>query len=314
MKALRFHTFGGPEVLTLEEVPRPTPGPDELLVEIHAAAVNPSDAKNVLGSMPQTKPPRTPGRDFAGVVVESPKEWQGVRVFGTSGQLGFTRDGTHAEFVAVPRDAVARMPEHLSFEEAAVIGVPYVTAWEGIISRAGLKSEETILVVGGTGAVGTAATQIAKWRGARVIATTQRLSLVSDEWRKHVDTVIDLEREAIAGHEANVVLDTVGAETFPAGLHSLARGGRIVVITAATGREVKMDLFDFYRRDLSMFGVDSLKLPDSRNAEILSELAPGFQSGALKVQMPLTMRLDEARDAYEKVLKGSSQKIVLASH
>src|SRR5882724_9469945 len=122
-------------------------GPDELLIEVRAAAVNPSDVKAATGLMPYAVFPRTPGRDYAGVVVDGPGEWIGREVFGSSGDLGIRRDGTHATHLAVEAEAVVEKPRQLSWEEAAGIGVPFVTAMEGL-RRAGIpKAGETVLVM-----------------------------------------------------------------------------------------------------------------------------------------------------------------------
>jgi NADPH:quinone reductase len=129
MRALRFAKTGSLDELNVRDVPIPTPAPGEVLVQVKAAAINPSDVKNVLGKMHETTVPRTPGRDFAGVVVGDGGERSGQAVFGSGGNLGFGRDGSHAEYLAVPANAVLPLPRNLSFAQAAGIGIPYVTAW-----------------------------------------------------------------------------------------------------------------------------------------------------------------------------------------
>ena len=130
---------------------------NDVLVEVKAAAVNPSDIKAATGLMPYAVFPRTPGRDYAGVVIDGPKGWIGREVFGSSGDLGIRRDGTHATHLAVEADAVVEKPNGLSWEEAAGIGVPFVTAMEGL-RRAGIpKAGDTVLVMGVNGKVGQAA-------------------------------------------------------------------------------------------------------------------------------------------------------------
>jgi NADPH:quinone reductase-like Zn-dependent oxidoreductase len=319
MRALRFERFGGPEVLEVRDVPRPQPGFGELLIEVHAAGLNPSDVKNVKGAMPQTKPPRIPGRDFAGVVVSGPEGWVGAEVFGMSASLGFTRDGSHAEFVVASADGVARKPEHIGFGSAATIGVPYVTAWEGLVGRAQAKAGESVLIVGGTGAVGTAVAQIARWSGLRVVATTLTAAQATEEWRRHIDVVIDLEREdlvkatlgATSGRGADIVYNAVGGPTFAPGVQALAINGRLVCITTTAEQEVRFNLFEFYRKNLTFLGVDSLKLTDATSGRILRQLVPGFESGALRVRPPETMPLEQGRIAYERLLAGTGGKIVL---
>src|SRR6266851_5602812 len=123
-------------------------GANELLIEVKAAAVNPADVKAATGLMAYAVFPRTPGRDYAGVVIDGPAGWIGRDVFGSSGDLGIRRDGTHATHLAVEADAVVEKPSRLSWEQAAGIGVPFVTAMEGF-RRAGIpKPGETVLVMG----------------------------------------------------------------------------------------------------------------------------------------------------------------------
>src|SRR6201988_770390 len=135
MRALRFHQTGSLDELRLEEVPTPVPRADEVLVQVKAAAVNPSDVKNVQGKMHITTVPRIPGRDFAGLIVKgSAGQVVGQPVFGSGGDLGFARDGSHAEYVAVPDTAVVPLPKNLSFAQAAGIGVAYLTAWAALVN------------------------------------------------------------------------------------------------------------------------------------------------------------------------------------
>src|SRR3984885_9574723 len=169
MRALRFTEFGDPGVLHVTDLPDPTGTVREAVIRIEAASVNPSDVKNVAGGMEWTVLPRTPGRDFAGVVVSGPPEWQGVAVWGTGGDVGFTRDGSHAQLMTLPVDALARKPERLSFEEASTVGVNFVVGWLGAVEAAQLDEGETIAVFGVSGGVGGAVAQIARARGAKVI-------------------------------------------------------------------------------------------------------------------------------------------------
>jgi NADPH2:quinone reductase len=169
MMALRFEAFGPPSVLRIEEAPIPEPGEGEVLVHVKAASINPSDVANVSGRFKHTTLPRTPGRDFAGIVVKG-KKLEGKEVWGSSPNLGIDRDGSHAEYVTVAVEAVSPKPKPLSMEQAATIGVPYITAWASVVSALEIQAGETILIVGAASAVGQAGTQIANWKGARVIS------------------------------------------------------------------------------------------------------------------------------------------------
>jgi NADPH:quinone reductase-like Zn-dependent oxidoreductase len=174
MRAIRFETFGDPSVPKLTEAPTPTADERTALVRVMAASINPSDVKNVAGAMKQTTLPRIPGRDFAGVVETGPAEWIGAEAWGAGGDTGFTRDGPHAEFIAVPAASLRRKPAALSFDQAGSVGVNYVAAWSGI-EAADLKAKEALLLIGASGGVGNTAAEIAQRLGARVIAVDQRL-------------------------------------------------------------------------------------------------------------------------------------------
>jgi NADPH:quinone reductase-like Zn-dependent oxidoreductase len=165
MKALRFSTFGAPSVLSIEEVPTPEPRAGEALVRVIAAAINPSDVKNVSGHF-KSPLPRVPGRDYAGVVVAGDAE-KGLEVWGSGAGFGVGRDGAHAEFLVVPAAWISPKPSLLSMEQAAAIGVPYLAAWLALVRAGNVQAGETVLVVGVSGAVGRAATQIAHWKKAR---------------------------------------------------------------------------------------------------------------------------------------------------
>src|SRR5689334_22438468 len=146
MRALQFDHFGTPEVLTVHHAADPVATDDQAVIAVKAASINPSDVKNVGGAFPSTVLPRVPGRDFAGVVVDGPVDWIGAEVWGTGGDIGFSRDGSHAELLAVPVDALVRKPAGLSFVEAATAGVQFVTAWLGAIQTAELTRDETIAI------------------------------------------------------------------------------------------------------------------------------------------------------------------------
>jgi NADPH:quinone reductase len=318
MRALRFHEFGSFEKLKVETSPDPQPKPGEVVVRIRAASLSPSDAKNVLGRMEGTTLPRTPGRDFAGVVVNGPTNLIGAEVWGTGGDIGFTRDGAHAELLVVPVGGVRPKPKNLSFEEAAVVGVNFVTAWIGLIEIARFQSGETVLATGAAGGVGSAVTQIAKWKGGRTIGVsrapispeTQKqfgidLFLVSDPNDKY-KSMIDGALRFSDGKGVNVAFDCVGGPLFEPCLKTLGQLGRQLNITSVGDRRVCFDLLDFYHHRLGLFGVDSRAYDTEACAAILERLTPGFESAALK-PIPIAKRfsLNEAVLAYTQVNEGA---------
>jgi NADPH:quinone reductase-like Zn-dependent oxidoreductase len=293
--------------------------PEDVLVEIRAAAVNPSDVKAAIGMMPYAVFPRTPGRDYAGVVVEGPSHLVGQEVFGSSGDLGIRRDGTHATHLVVEADAVVPKPGNLSLAEAAGIGVPFVTATEGY-RRAGMpKPGDTVLVMGLNGKVGQAATQIASWRGARVIGVVRKAETYEGHASRPVEVidssqtdVAERVRELTNGKGADIVFNTVGDPYFQAAHKSLALAGRQILI-AAIDKIVEFNIFEFYRGRHTYVGIDTLALSSVASGDVLKELVPGFASGALKpfpIKRDAIYRLEDAAKAYVAVMSWSRDRVV----
>jgi NADPH2:quinone reductase len=291
-----------------------------VLIEVKAAAVNPSDVKAATGLMPYAVFPRTPGRDYAGVVVDGPEGSIGREVFGSSGDLGIRRDGTHASYLAVEAEAVVEKPKNISWEEAAGIGVPFVTAMEGF-RRAGVpKSGETVLVMGINGKVGQAATQIATWRGARVIGVVRK----REPYEGHANSSIDIidasaadvaarVRELTGGKGADIVFNTVGDPYFQAAHTSLALRGRQILI-ATIERVVPFNILEFYRGQHTYVGIDTLALSSVATGAVLRELGPGFVSGHLtpfSIRPSAVLPLEEAKAAYLAVAGSSRDRVIL---
>jgi NADPH:quinone reductase-like Zn-dependent oxidoreductase len=303
----------------VENLPDLAAGLEEVVVRVRAASINPSDAKNVQGKMEGTTLPRTPGRDFSGVVVDGAQNLRGMEVWGTGGDVGFTRDGSHAEFIAIPAAAAAAKPANLTFEQAACVGTNFVTAYEGLINRARVKEGEIVLVTGALGGVGNAVLELAQAFGAKVIAVDRALSdkaqfenvtvigYASTSQKQWVDSV----REMAGGNGVNVVFDCVGGELFEPALSTLGHLGRQVSITSAGARRVSFDLLDFYHRSLTLLGVDSRPLTVTDSARILDSLAPLFSKGTLKpAKISRKGSLQDAVALYSHVLEGGAGKAV----
>jgi NADPH2:quinone reductase len=309
MKALRFAEFGPPSVLRIEDVAIPEAGEGEALVQVKAAGINPSDVGNVAGHFKDTTLPRTPGRDFAGIVVKG-KDREGEEVWGSSPALGITRDGSHAEYVVVPLELLPTKPKSLSMEQAATIGVPYVTAWASVVSAARIQTGETILIVGAGGAVGQAATQIANWKQARVIGADRRSDALPGVVAVINTTTEDLRervRELTEGHGADAVFDTVGGAMFEPALRSLRYGGRQVAISSAGEPRVSFSLVEFYHNFSQLLGVDSYGLSSQQIAEIERELRGGFEAGILKPPPIEIVAFADAVGAYGRVAAGQAK-------
>jgi NADPH:quinone reductase len=307
MQALRFSKYGPPSVLTLAELSIPQPGAAEVLVQVHASGVNPSDVKNVAGAF-HSALPRTPGRDYAGTVVAGSDAWKGKEVWGSGSGFGVTRDGAHAQFVLVPIEGLSEKPAGLSMVDAATLGVPYLAAWSSLVDAGGIRSGETILVTGVGGSVGRAATQIAHWKGARVIGADIRKA-ASDADTLIVTTDEDLAaqvKSATGGAGVDLVLDCVGGPMFEPALNSMRTGGRQIAITSVGKRRVEFDLIDFYHEQRRLIGVDTVKLTAAQIAHIMDRLREGFEAGHLKPSPTTTWPLARAVAAYSAVERGES--------
>jgi NADPH2:quinone reductase len=293
---------------------------NQVLIEVKAAAVNPSDVKAATGLMPYAVFPRTSGRDYAGVVIDGPEGWIGREVFGSSGDLGIRRDGTHATHLAVEHDAVVEKPKSLSWEEAAGIGVPFVTAMEGL-RRAGMpKSGETVMVMGVNGKVGQAATQIATWHGARVIGVVRK----NERYEGHANATVEMidasagdvatrVREMTANKGADIVFNAVGNPYFEAAHKSLALRGRQILI-ATIERTVPFNILEFYRGQHTYVGIDTLGLSSVATGAVLRELGPGFAGGHLKpfpIKTHAIYPLEQAKAAFIAVAGSSRDRVIL---
>jgi NADPH:quinone reductase-like Zn-dependent oxidoreductase len=302
----------------IEQVPvKPMAG--TALIEVKAAAINPSDVKATLGIMPKAIFPRTPGRDFAGIVIDGPAEWIGKEVFGSGGDVGITRDGSHGSYLNLPVGALHLRPMNISMEEAGAIGVPFVTAFEGY-RRSGLpQAGMTVAVMGANGKVGQAAVQIAAMHGANVIAVQRHSAFdafscipvnVINAKELSPDQISEKILQLSNGKGAQIVYNTVGSAYFEAANKSLAKGGTQIFI-ATQERAVPFDIFTFYRGMHTYVGIDTLALDCVESSRQLDLLRPGFESGKLKpFPVDQVFTLENAHEAYRQVFGGSKQRII----
>lgn len=301
--------------------PRPVPANGQVLVEVKAAGINPSDLLNIRGGFDHTVLPRIVGRDFAGRVVEGPAHLRERDVFGSGGgELGYTVDGTHAQFLVLDQGAVALRPPSLPVDLAATAGVPFVTAWHALVERAHLSRDAWVIVSGAAGAVGNAAIQIAHYAGAHVVALVKddselplldrgKIAGVAHSDKGDLGEVV---RKATGGEGCDIALNTVGSPIFHELLDALRLGGRQAVISGVGGREVTFDLKNLYRRDYSVIGVNSANLTAVQSAQMLTEMSAGFDSGQMQPQR-ITDRvpLERANDAYAKAEAANSKVVLL---
>jgi NADPH2:quinone reductase len=319
MKAIRVHEFGDPEVLRLEEVPTPRPGPGEVLVRIHAIGVNPVETYIRAGTYARLPAlPYTPGNDCAGVVEQvgpDVNEFKpGDRVYSGGSLAG----STYAEFTLCKTEEVHRLPENVSFAQGATMGTPYATAYRGLLQRADAKPGETVLVHGASGGVGTAAVQLARAHGMRVFGTAG-----SDEGRAlareqgthevfdhrapdHFEQVL----KATGGRGVDVIVELLANVNLGKDLTILAKGGRVVII-GSRGR-VEIDPRDTMQRDADIRGMALPNTPLEEMARIHAALVAGLENGTLRPVISKEFPLAEAAQAHRAVMEsGALGKIVL---
>lgn len=294
----------------MEERPIPTRKPGQCLVQVHALGINPSDVLGALGYFSHAKLPRIPGRDFSGVVVEGSSSLVGKKVWGTGGAAGLDTDGALTEYIILPETAIAEIPSTLSLIEAGAQPLPFVTAYYGLVSRAKVQKGETVLVIGGLGQVGRAAMSICEWKGSNPVALVRK----SEDVQKA--KAFDWTAVERISSEYDVILNTVGTVYWEEQVKALKRFGRMVVIAAPEGkREALFNLFNFYRANQEICGVNSVDFDYSENAQMLNELKSGFETGALRplpVDHTHVFPLEKGAEAFKLVLdKSQGKRIVI---
>ncbi|CAJ37678.1 predicted NADPH:quinone reductase (alcohol dehydrogenase superfamily) [Methanocella arvoryzae MRE50] len=307
MKAVRFHTFGGPEVLRYEDVPRPEAGAGEVLVRIRAAGVNPVDWKIRAGYMREMfrdRLPMIPGVDMAGVVEEVGGDITGFKAGDkVYGFLGVAQSGgTYAEYCKAGYFTLAPMPESLDFTEAAALPLVSLVGWQTLFDIAHLDKGQTVLIHGASGGVGHMAVQLAKWRGATVIGTASARnadflsSLGADE-------VIDYHKvrfEDVA-RDVDVVLDTQAGDTQQRSYHVLKKGGILVSTLGIENPD-----------EAAKCGVRATGFLAQPNGTELRHIARLIDEGKLKPAVSTVMPLRDAARAHEQSQTGHVRgKIVL---
>src|SRR5437762_11804828 len=320
MKAILGHEFGESNVLRLEEVPTPRPGPGQVLVRMHAIGINPVETYIRAGTYARLPAlPYTPGNDGAGVIEQigaDVNEFKpGDRVY-TGGSLS----GTYAEFALCKTEQVHRLPENVSFPQGAAMGTPYATAYRGLLQRADAKPGETVLVHGASGGVGTAAVQMARARGLRVFGnagtdngrTLAREQGEQEVFDHHAPDHFEQIRKATGGRGVDVIVELLANVNLGKDLTILAKGGRVVVI-GSRGR-VEIHPRDTMQRDADIRGMGMPNTPPAELASIHAALVAALENGTLRPVIGKEFPLAEAVQAHRAVTEpGAMGKIVLVT-
>ena len=329
MKAVRIHQFGGPEVLTYEDIPDPQPRKDQVLVRVKACSLNHLDLW-VRKGLPGVKLPHILGSDVAGEIAEVGEYVTGLKagqrvivapmhfcghcpkcLGGIQNQcreftvLGNAVDGGNCELIAVPGANLIPIPDSLDYIQAASVPLVFVTAWHMLVGLANVRPGQTVLVLGASSGVGIAAIQIAKMFHCRVITTAgddsklqKAKELGADFGIDHYKQKIGDEVRKITNKEGvDIVVEHVGAATWDESVRSLKIGGTLVTCGATTGPEVKLELRHLFARQLRLLGSYMGTM-----AELLEVLGHVF-AGRLKPVVDRTFPLSEVRDSHEYLEK-----------
>lgn len=328
MKAVTLTETGGPEKLVVADVPAPQPKSNEVIVRLKYAALNHVDVwlRTGAGAYP-TQSGQIPGCDGAGIVEAVGPDAEGVApgdpvlilpalscgtcAYCRKGQdnqcenfeiFGTRRPGTYAELVAVPDTNVIPVPEHFSLDKAAAFPLAYLTVWHMLFGRAQLTKNDTVYVVGGGSGVGSAAIQLAKWKGARVFASTTdndkapRIKLLGAEVVVSVSGLdpADWVLEKTGGKGVDVVVEHVGPATWTSSMKALGKYGRLVTCGATTGPTVTLDLRGLFSKDAAILGARM------GTAKEFQDLCKVMFSGAVAPAIDTVFPLDKVADAHRR--------------
>jgi NADPH2:quinone reductase len=305
MRAVRYHEHGGTDVLQVDDIDRPAPAADDLLVRVEAAGINPVDTYFREGEYPVPGLPWTPGSDVAGVVAAVGEGVEGFaegdRVVATG--LGRTEPGTCAEYVAVPQGLAAHLPRQVDFAEAAAGALVGVTAWQALVAHADLEPAETCLIHGGSGGVGHVAVQLAAAMGANVVTTASpeshgRLRGLG------ADAAFDYRRDDLAEAivevgEPDVILDVLANENLPLDAEVAAHGARIVVI-GNTEAHAPLPMGPGKFKDLTFQAMSMFNTPDMGG--VLARLNLLAANGSVVTEVAREYSLAETAQAHEAVM------------
>ena len=318
MKAIRIHEDGGPEVLRYEDAPDPVPEPDQVLVRLRAVSLNHLDLW-IRSGLPSVPKPRILGADGSGVVESGPGFAPGDRVVINPGiergekitVIGEHMDGTHAELIAVPATNLYAIPDGMSFEQAAAFPLVFETAYRMLVTKAGVREDEWVLIWGIGGGLATAANAIARALGARTIVTSsssEKLARVEADVKVDhgSEDVVEAVKAATEGRGADVVVEHVGEATWQRTLQAARAGGRIAVCGATSGPNPPAALHRIWWKQLTIYGSTMGTKADFEGAYDL------VASGKAKPMLDEIFPLGEAGAAHERMEAGEQLgKIVL---
>lgn len=313
MKAIVITMAGGPEMLSLREVPTPEPDAGEILVRVRAAGINRADVLQRMGQYPPPPgaPADVPGMEYAGEVAELGAGSEGWKV--GDRVMGLVPAGGYAEFVTVNEAVALRVPASWSFEQAAAVPEAFITAHDALVRQMGLRAGESVLIHAVGSGVGTAAVQLVRAYGARAFGTSRSAAKLERARSLGLEVGIDSGREDFAqvvrqhtrGEGVDVVLDLVGAPLLAGSIQALARGGRMIVVGLTGGRSAPIDLGAVLSKRLTIVGtvLRARTLAEKINvtAHFAAEVMPLLEGGIVRPVVERSYPLAEAAEAHRRL-------------
>lgn len=323
MRAWRFHEFGDIGNYLLEDAPMPECGPDEVLIKLEHAALNPADRLLIEGKYPGAgELPLIVGRDGSGVIETAPPDsgfQPGDRVVVLRSEIGITRQGTLAEYVAAPSEVLAPLPEGWSFEEGAAAPLVYLTAWKALVTQGGLSAGESILVTGATGGVGIASIQLGKALGARVVALSRSPDKRERLLELGVDAALDdgapdLDKaivEACGGKGPDIVIEHLGGPRLREHVAMANLNGRIMVIGLLAGRTAEIDLGPVLFKQVRIEGVHVGKYAPAEARESWVNIVAALNTHKARPLIDRVFAMEDVHAAFAHLAGGHLGKVLV---
>jgi NADPH:quinone reductase-like Zn-dependent oxidoreductase len=325
MRAWRFHEFGHVKNLRMEELAIPKPARGEVLVKIDYAALNPADAFLVMGRYPGAgKPPFAVGRDGCGRITDTNSTSRfklDDKVVFTGATVGITREGTLAEYVAIPEGELAVLPHWWSPEDGAAGTKVFLTAWQALADTAKLKAGETVMLTAATGGVGLAALALSKAMGARTIATgllelsgsPEKAAKLSELGADHVfdtnDPDITEKIQALGG--ADVILELVGGDSFPRSIALLNPFGRLCVIGALGGTRCEINPMDILFKRIQIHGIQVSMYSEAESQQAFAALCQALEPGETKLLIDKVFPFEQVQEGLAYLRHGPMGKVLV---
>lgn len=314
MKAIQFTHYGDPEVLQAQEVPDPTPGPEDVLIEVKASTVNRLDLFQRVGTRPVPHLPFTPGLEAAGIVLQDTNGFHKGEHVLTANAAGAKGGGGYASKIAAPASDLARIPNSVSFEQAVAAGLAASTAWGGLFDLGQLKAGERVFIWAGSSGVGSLAIQFAKHAGAYVITTASSSERAHALQKLGADRIInhrqqDLSKVLQDEGGANLVIELVGS-TLQTSIEAAAQDGRVILIGNLGGKESTVDTQSWRLKRVKVIGGGLLHTSTQNMQQILQLIA----EKAVTPLIARTLPIEQAAEAHRLLASGEPQGKIVLTH